>query len=120
MLSEHVLGTLSIFYMCSTSLMITNMIPSDPANISIVDVQAHDKSAFVSWDVKSQDACRGAVVNFTVYYGAQDEAELGESPWAASYNEIYCLRLCIHGSSVVLFFQLSLWVAQSRTSFSES
>ncbi|XP_074471621.1 interleukin-6 receptor subunit beta-like isoform X1 [Sebastes fasciatus] len=39
-----------------------------PGNVTI-HVQTNDKSALVSWNVTSQEACSGAVVNYTVFYG---------------------------------------------------
>ncbi|XP_035851389.1 interleukin-6 receptor subunit beta-like isoform X2 [Sander lucioperca] len=42
-----------------------------PGNVTI-RVKANDKSALVSWDVKSQEACSGAAVNYTVFYRTQD------------------------------------------------
>ncbi|XP_041661422.1 interleukin-31 receptor subunit alpha-like [Cheilinus undulatus] len=43
----------------------------DPGNVTINNVQAYDKSAFVSWDVKTQEVCSGVVVRYTVFYSAQ-------------------------------------------------
>ncbi|XP_037304975.2 interleukin-31 receptor subunit alpha-like [Pungitius pungitius] len=42
----------------------------DPGNVAI-QVQAKAKSALVSWTVRRRGACGGAVVNYTVRYGAQ-------------------------------------------------
>lgn len=55
------------------------MIPTDPGNITNINVQAEDKSALVSWTVKSQEACSGVVVNYTVYYSTQKGAQLSKS-----------------------------------------
>ncbi|XP_056261264.1 interleukin-6 receptor subunit beta-like [Seriola aureovittata] len=43
----------------------------DPGNITIVNVQAYDKSANVRWDTKSQEVCSDAVINYTIFYSAQ-------------------------------------------------
>uniref|UniRef100_A0A3Q3F758 Interleukin-6 receptor subunit beta-like n=1 Tax=Labrus bergylta TaxID=56723 RepID=A0A3Q3F758_9LABR len=48
-------------------------------NVTIIDVQAYDKSAFVSWDVKSQEACSGVVVRYTVFYNTQKGPQLNVS-----------------------------------------
>ncbi|XP_035534941.1 interleukin-31 receptor subunit alpha-like isoform X2 [Morone saxatilis] len=48
----------------------------DPGDFTNVNVQAKHKSAFVSWGVKSQEACRGAVVNYIVFYSTQDGPQL--------------------------------------------
>ncbi|XP_070781461.1 interleukin-31 receptor subunit alpha-like [Enoplosus armatus] len=48
----------------------------DPGNVTIVNVQAYDKSANVSWIVRSQEACSGVAVNYTVFYGAQKGLQL--------------------------------------------
>ncbi|CAJ1078248.1 interleukin-31 receptor subunit alpha-like [Xyrichtys novacula] len=45
------------------------------ANVTITNVQAYDKSATVSWDVRSQEVCRGAVVTYTVFYSKQKEPQ---------------------------------------------
>nr|XP_020483610.1 interleukin-6 receptor subunit beta-like [Labrus bergylta] len=51
----------------------------DTGNVTIIDVQAYDKSAFVSWDVKSQEACSGVVVRYTVFYNTQKGPQLNVS-----------------------------------------
>lgn len=56
-----------------------NVIPTDPGNIAVNTVQAEDKSALVSWTVKSQEACSGVVVNFTIYYSTQKGTQLSKS-----------------------------------------
>ncbi|XP_034554741.1 interleukin-31 receptor subunit alpha-like [Notolabrus celidotus] len=48
----------------------------DPANVTIINVQAYDKSAIVSWDVKSQVECRGVVVRYTVFFSTQKRPQL--------------------------------------------
>uniref|UniRef100_A0A8C4IA39 Fibronectin type-III domain-containing protein n=1 Tax=Dicentrarchus labrax TaxID=13489 RepID=A0A8C4IA39_DICLA len=48
----------------------------DPGDFTNVNVQAKHKSAFVSWSVKSQEACRGAVVNYIIFYSTQDGPQL--------------------------------------------
>uniref|UniRef100_UPI0037E87E8F interleukin-31 receptor subunit alpha-like n=1 Tax=Semicossyphus pulcher TaxID=241346 RepID=UPI0037E87E8F len=48
----------------------------DPGNVSIVNVEAYDKSAFVSWDVTTQKECSDAVVRYTVFYTAQNGPQL--------------------------------------------
>ncbi|KAK9531367.1 hypothetical protein VZT92_010796 [Zoarces viviparus] len=47
----------------------------DPGDVTI-QVQADAKSALVSWNVKSQEACSGVVVNYTVFYGIQNGPQL--------------------------------------------
>lgn len=49
-----------------------------PGNV-IIHVQAKDKSALVSWNVTSQEACSGVVVNYTVFYGVPDGPMLNET-----------------------------------------
>ncbi|XP_026196918.1 interleukin-31 receptor subunit alpha-like [Anabas testudineus] len=44
----------------------------DPGNVTIISVEANDKSVFVSWNTKSQEECSGAVINYTVFFGAQN------------------------------------------------
>ncbi|XP_044024261.1 interleukin-31 receptor subunit alpha-like isoform X2 [Siniperca chuatsi] len=51
----------------------------DPGNVTIIDVQAIDQSARVTWTVKSQEACSGVVVNYTVFYGTQKGPQLNVS-----------------------------------------
>ncbi|XP_070705998.1 interleukin-31 receptor subunit alpha-like [Pempheris klunzingeri] len=46
----------------------------DPGNVSI-SIQAYDKSALVSLSV-SQEACSGAVVNYTIFYSTQRGPQL--------------------------------------------
>ncbi|XP_072219006.1 interleukin-31 receptor subunit alpha-like [Leuresthes tenuis] len=46
----------------------------DPGNVKIKDVKFYDKSAIVSWETKSQDACSGAVISYMVFYKAQNGA----------------------------------------------
>ncbi|XP_008282578.1 interleukin-6 receptor subunit beta-like [Stegastes partitus] len=41
----------------------------DPGKVDIIDVKAYDKSAYVSWDLKSQEECSGVVNDYTVFYG---------------------------------------------------
>ncbi|KAM6991733.1 interleukin-6 receptor subunit beta-like [Tautogolabrus adspersus] len=48
----------------------------DIGNVTISDVQAYDKSAFVSWEVKSREACSGDVVGYTVFYYTQKGPQL--------------------------------------------
>lgn len=48
----------------------------DPGNVTIIVVQAKDKSALVSWNMKSQEACSGVVVNYTISYGTQNGPQL--------------------------------------------
>ncbi|XP_074541367.1 interleukin-6 receptor subunit beta-like [Halichoeres trimaculatus] len=50
-----------------------------PANITITDVQGDDKRAVVSWDVRSEVDCRGAIVGYTVFYSTQNGPELNVS-----------------------------------------
>lgn len=40
----------------------------DPGKVDIISVKAYDKSAFVSWDIKSVE-CSDVVTNYTVFYG---------------------------------------------------
>ncbi|XP_068564446.1 interleukin-6 receptor subunit beta-like [Cebidichthys violaceus] len=48
----------------------------DPGNVTIQVQVVNAKSALVSWNVKSQEACSGVVVNYTVFYGTQKEPQL--------------------------------------------
>ncbi|KAM7395172.1 hypothetical protein PAMA_006771 [Pampus argenteus] len=48
----------------------------DPGNVTIIDVQAKDKSALVSWNIKSQEACSGVIVNYVIFYGTQNGPQL--------------------------------------------
>lgn len=48
----------------------------DPGNVTITQVEPNDKSALVSWNVKSEGACSGAVVNYTIFYGIQEGPQL--------------------------------------------
>lgn len=43
----------------------------DPGNVNITDVQTNDRSAQVSWNIKSQEVCSGVVVSYTIFYGMQ-------------------------------------------------
>uniref|UniRef100_A0A665WPU6 Fibronectin type-III domain-containing protein n=1 Tax=Echeneis naucrates TaxID=173247 RepID=A0A665WPU6_ECHNA len=43
----------------------------DPGNITHVTVEASDKSAYVSWKLKSEEKCSDTVINYTVIYSAQ-------------------------------------------------
>ncbi|XP_029985188.1 interleukin-31 receptor subunit alpha-like [Sphaeramia orbicularis] len=43
----------------------------DPGNVTITTVQTYDRSAQVSWNIKSQEVCSGVVVNYTIFYGTQ-------------------------------------------------
>lgn len=43
----------------------------DPGNVTITNVQTYDRSAQVSWNIKSQEVCSGVVVNYTIFYGTQ-------------------------------------------------
>lgn len=56
-----------------------NVIPTDPGTITIINVQTEDKSALVSWTVKSQEACSGVVVNYTVFYTTENGTQLSKS-----------------------------------------
>ncbi|KAM6906097.1 interleukin-6 receptor subunit beta-like [Lycodopsis pacificus] len=47
----------------------------DPGDVTI-QVHPDAKSALVSWNVKSQEACSGVVVNYTVFYGIQNGPQL--------------------------------------------
>ncbi|XP_031717690.1 interleukin-31 receptor subunit alpha-like [Anarrhichthys ocellatus] len=47
----------------------------DPGDVTI-QVQEDAKGALVSWNVKSQEACSGVVVNYTVFYGIQNGPQL--------------------------------------------
>ncbi|KAM3603129.1 uncharacterized protein V6R79_017003 [Siganus canaliculatus] len=40
----------------------------DPGNVSITYIESKDRSAVVKWTLKSQEACSGAVVNYTIFY----------------------------------------------------
>ncbi|KAM4522375.1 interleukin-31 receptor subunit alpha-like isoform 2-T2 [Odontesthes bonariensis] len=44
----------------------------DPGHVEIKDVQFYDKSANVSWETKSHDACSGAVISYMVFYKDQN------------------------------------------------
>nr|XP_046229269.1 interleukin-6 receptor subunit beta-like [Scatophagus argus] len=48
----------------------------DPGNVTVIGVQAKDRSAFVSWSVKSEEACTGVVVHYTVFYSAEKGPQL--------------------------------------------
>lgn len=56
-----------------------NVIPTDPGTITIINLQTEDKSALVSWTMKSQEACNGVVVNYTVFYTTQNGTQLSKS-----------------------------------------
>nr|XP_020459565.1 interleukin-6 receptor subunit beta-like [Monopterus albus] len=43
----------------------------NPGNVTIISVEAKDKSAILSWSTRSQEECSGAVINYTVFYGTQ-------------------------------------------------
>lgn len=53
--------------------------PLDPGNITIGSIQAEDTSALVSWQVKSQDACKGVAVNYTVFYRTHNGSQFSEA-----------------------------------------
>lgn len=55
------------------------VVPLDPGNVTIVSIQAEDTSALVSWKVKSQDACSGITVNYTVFYRTHNGRQLSEA-----------------------------------------
>lgn len=55
-----------------------NLIPTDPGNVNISNVEPYDKSASVSWIVESREACSGAVVNYTIFYYTQKGPLLSE------------------------------------------
>ncbi|XP_022051305.1 interleukin-31 receptor subunit alpha-like [Acanthochromis polyacanthus] len=40
----------------------------DPGKVDIISVKAYDKSAYVSWGIKSPEECSGVVINYTVFY----------------------------------------------------
>lgn len=40
----------------------------DPGNVTITDTESKDRSAVVKWTLKSQEACSGVVVNYTIFY----------------------------------------------------
>ncbi|XP_041814733.1 interleukin-31 receptor subunit alpha-like [Chelmon rostratus] len=44
----------------------------DPGNVTITELKAKDKSVLVRWTVKSQEACSGVVVDYTIFYGTQE------------------------------------------------
>ncbi|TKS76287.1 mRNA-capping enzyme [Collichthys lucidus] len=48
----------------------------EPGNVSIDNIQARDTSAVLSWIVKSEEPCSGDIVNYTIFYGAQDGPQL--------------------------------------------
>lgn len=79
---------------------INNMVPTGPGHVSIIDVQINNKTAFVSWNMKSQEVCSGDVVNYTVFYGTQNEPQLSESTMTEGVNFLwYCIN-----SILLLFF----------------
>lgn len=56
-----------------------NVIPLDPGNVTITELKAKDKSVLVRWTVKSQEACSGVVVDYTIFYGTQEGPPLSKS-----------------------------------------
>ncbi|XP_070843562.1 interleukin-31 receptor subunit alpha-like [Chaetodon trifascialis] len=48
----------------------------DPGNVNITEIKTTDKSVLVRWDVESQEACSGDVVNHTVFYRLQEGPQL--------------------------------------------
>lgn len=54
------------------------MVPTDPGNVTIIDVQTKDKSALVSWNM-SQEACSGVVVNYMIFYGTPNGPQFSKS-----------------------------------------
>ncbi|CAG5928330.1 unnamed protein product [Menidia menidia] len=43
-----------------------------PGHTTITNVQAYDKSTFVSWETQSEGACSGPVLSYTVFYEAHN------------------------------------------------
>lgn len=64
-------------------------VPLDPGNVTIVNVQAEDTSALVTWLVESQDACSGITVKYTVVYSSHDGRQFSEATTHAR-----CVKLC--------------------------
>ncbi|XP_072306427.1 interleukin-6 receptor subunit beta-like [Eucyclogobius newberryi] len=49
---------------------------AEPGNVTIVNLETYDKSAHLSWSVKSEEKCSDAVVNYSVFYGTVNGPEL--------------------------------------------
>ncbi|KAJ0026681.1 hypothetical protein NQD34_017681 [Periophthalmus magnuspinnatus] len=49
---------------------------TNPGNVTIVNLEAYDKRAHISWRVKSQEKCNDAVVNYTIFYGTLNGPQL--------------------------------------------
>lgn len=86
----------------------------DPGDVTNIDVKAKDRSAFVSWKVTSQEACSGVVVNYTVFYRAENGTWIDDT--VASTKQDILLKDLIPETEYRIFVKATALTGSTKSS----